>query len=338
MRVLFNTFPVAFDCPGGGEIQLLKCKEALSQQGVDVILYDLWQPQLNQVDVVHYFSVQGGSSNFCNYVHSKDIPLLISPILWITEESYHAGIYPNGEINHLLHIADRLLPNSHAESQALSTLFGVPLEKFSPIVNGVDDYFLSQSADPQLFRQKYNIDGSFLLNVANIEPRKNQLSLLKAIRDLEIPLVVIGNIRDQAYYEQCVAEGDGFLHYLGYIEHHSSLLLSAYAACDLFVLPSTLETPGLAALEAAALGAKVVITQEGCTREYFGNYVTYVDPNSIDNIRTAVKSQLSSTQISQTQTSQEQTNLKTHVESTFTWHHAAKQLKQAYAQALKSPS
>ena len=44
-----------------------------------------------------------------------------------------------------------------------------------------------------------------------------------------------------------------------------------------FVLPSTLETPGLAALEAAALGIPIIITSEGCTKEYFGSIETYYD-------------------------------------------------------------
>ncbi|MGB7248085.1 MAG: glycosyltransferase [Phormidesmis sp.] len=325
MRVLFNTFPVAFDCPGGGEIQLLKCKEALESIGIEVLLYDLWQPQLDYVDVVHYFSVQGGSSNFCNYVKSKGIPLLLSPILWITSESYAAGIYPVDEIRHLLHIADRLLPNSHTEAEALSTIFEVPLDKFSPIVNGVDDYFLQQSADPQLFRDTYKVPSPFLLNVANIEPRKNQLNLARAVRELEIPLVVFGNIRDRPYFDQCIAEANGYLHYFGYLEHPSPLLLSAYAACAAFVLPSTLETPGLAALEAAALGAKVVITQEGCTQEYFGDRVVYADPLSVDSIRTAICQQLQGTV---------QSGLAAHVASEFTWHNAAQQLKQAYSQVL----
>ena len=39
------------------------------------------------------------------------------------------------------------------------------------------------------------------------------------------------------------------------MEHRDPLLALAYSACSVFALPSTLETPGLAALEAAAAGA-----------------------------------------------------------------------------------
>jgi len=43
------------------------------------------------------------------------------------------------------------------------------------------------------------------------------------------------------------------------------MLASAYAACDVFVLPSMFETPGIAALEAGLAGAKIVITKYGGT-------------------------------------------------------------------------
>lgn len=328
MRVLFNAFPVAFDCPGGGEVQLLKSKEALESMGVEVLLYDMWHPQFDQVDVVHHFSVQGGSSVFCNYVKAKGLPLVISPILWITEESYGAGIYPIHEIKHLLTIADALLPNSQAEADGLASIFEIPKEKFFPIVNGVDDYFLEHDADPQLFLNTYNIEPPFLLNVANIEPRKNQLKLAEAVRELDIPLVTLGNIRDREYFDRCVEVGQGCFRYLGYVEHHSPLLLSAYRACSVCVLPSLLETPGLAALEAAAKGAKVVVTQEGCTQEYFGNGgVTYVDPQSVESIRQGIRQQLAAP-VSH--------DLAQDIVRSFTWKKAAQQLLQVYTQSVQS--
>ena len=45
------------------------------------------------------------------------------------------------------------------------------------------------------------------------------------------------------------------------------------------MLPSWFETPGLAALEAALAGTAVVLTPNGCTREYFGDRVEYARPN-----------------------------------------------------------
>jgi predicted RNA-binding Zn-ribbon protein involved in translation (DUF1610 family) len=36
LTVIFNTWATAFDCPGGGEVQLLKDEECLTELGVRV--------------------------------------------------------------------------------------------------------------------------------------------------------------------------------------------------------------------------------------------------------------------------------------------------------------
>lgn len=77
--------------------------------------------------------------------------------------------------------------------------------------------------------------------------------------------------------------------YLGPIPHDSLLLRSAYRGCEFFALPSTLETPGLAALEAAAQGASLVITSEGSCEEYFGESAMYVDPLSSESIEQGIR-------------------------------------------------
>ena len=63
---------------------------------------------------------------------------------------------------------------------------------------------------------------------------------------------------------------------------------AAYAACSVFALPSELETPGLAALEAAVAGARLVVTPEGSTREYFDDDAIYAGPGDIAGLRAAI--------------------------------------------------
>lgn len=105
----------------------------------------------------------------------------------------------------------------------------------------------------------------------------------------ELKLVLIGHQRDQAYARACLEEGGDQVIYLGALPHESPVLRAAYAACEVFCLPSTLETPGLAALEAHAAGARIAITQVGSTQEYFGNHVTYLDPNDVSSIAQSIR-------------------------------------------------
>jgi glycosyltransferase involved in cell wall biosynthesis len=322
MRILFNTYPTAFDCPGGGEVQLLESKSALERLGHEVVLFDPWRPQFDEVDVVHFFSVQGGSMGFCDYVKKRGLPLLISPILWLTEENVKR--FPMGEISDLLHLCDLILPNSGTERDLLSESFGLSRDKFLVTPNGVSPVGLS-SADP--FRAHFDIKGPFLLNVGNIEPRKNQLALIDAISDLKLELVLLGNVRDGAYFDRCVRDGEGFVSYLGHLEHDGELLVSAYRACEAFVLPSLLETPGLSAMEAGVQGTRVVVTSVGSTREYFQDLATYVDPMDPEDIRTGIVGALAD---------DKDERLRKHLIANFTWDHAAKQLVEAYALASAS--
>lgn len=323
MRVVYNTYPVAFDCPGGGEIQLRHSAEALARLGVEIQMFDLWNPQLKGVDLVHYFSVQGGSMNFCSYVKNrKALPLLISPILWITREN--RDLLPMCEIRDLLHLCDQVLPNSWLEAQQLCQEFGLDPGRISIVHNGVDEDF-GRTVSPDIFRDHFDIQGPFLLNVANVEPRKNQLRLARAAKSIGMDLVVLGAVRDENYHLACQEAAGRHWLWLGSVGHESDLLKSAYRACDLFALPSLLETPGLAALEAAAAGARVLVTQEGSTREYFDDYVSYVDPLSTSAIQSAIETVLGASR---------QTALSEHILSRFTWQNAGRQLQEAYERVL----
>ena len=281
LTVLFNTYPVAFDCPGGGEVQLLQYRAALERRGVRVLLHDQWRPQFAEADIVHYFSVQGWAAPFCQHVRRLGKPVVVSTILWLGENKYD---YDLAAIGQVLHSCDLALPNSLGEGERLAAWYGIAPDKFIPVVNGVDEAFFVPG-DPALFRSHFGIDTPFLLSVANIEPRKNQLRLIQASRECGLPLLLLGRVRDAAYWEACQSAMHDGVRYLGPVTHGSELHRAAYAACQAFVLPTLLETPGLAALEAAAQGAPLCLTREGCTEEYFEGQAVYVDPESEASIR-----------------------------------------------------
>ncbi|MGI4860819.1 MAG: glycosyltransferase family 4 protein [Janthinobacterium lividum] len=285
---------MAFHTPGGGEIQLLQYLRNLRRRNVDVNLLDLWHPEFLQHDIVHFFSCMTGSLHFCSFVKSIGLPLVVSPNLWITEET--RGQYPYDEIRTMFVLADRVICNSNAECDLLARVFNIERERFVTVYNGINRDFL-KIVDPRLFRETYQVHGPFVLNVANVEPRKNQLNLVRAMKaHPELTLINFGGVRDPRYAEQCRLEGGEQVRFLGAIDHDSPVLRSAYAACSVFALPSTLETPGLAALEAFAGGASIVVTAEGCTREYFGDAAHYVQHDDVDAIAQALRAAPSRTE------------------------------------------
>lgn len=322
LNVLLGTYPWAFETPGGGEIQLEKYAKYLPSHGVSVKRHDPWRANLADASVFHFFSCVAGSVHLCAYVKSRGLPLVISSSLWISDETRH--LYPVDEIRAQLSLADIVVTNSEMESERLSRVLELPRDRFSAVLNGFEPDFTL--ADPQLFRSRFDIHGPFVLNVANIEPRKNQLGLVRALKGLKVPLVLIGARRDRAYADAVIAEAGPQVHYLDAMTHEDPALASAFAACSVFALPSTLETPGLAALEAAACGASVVVTSEGSTRDYFGDLVHYVDHRDPEGIRAAIERALAG---------KPGPELKRRVTSQFAWFSVTAKLVDVYRTAIE---
>jgi len=323
MNILYATYPMAFHTPGGGEVQLMAYHKHLRACGVNVNLMDPWNPRLLEHKLVHFFSCVGGSIHFCHFVKNLGLPLVITSSLWITEETRH--LYPVDEIRAQLHLADRIVTNSDMESDTLSRVLDIPRDRFYAVYNGVDPLFLERPS-PELFRQAHGIDGPFVLNVGNVEPRKNQLALAQAMHAFpQHKLVLIGHVRDQAYLQQTLQAGlPGQVVYLGPLPHESDTLRSAYQACDVFCLPSTLETPGLAALEAAAQGRPLAITQEGSTKEYFGQAATYLNPFDCDSIARSISQALCQSDL--------QKKALADIGESYTWPNVVNRLKNLYEQ------
>ena len=322
-NILFGAYPWAFDCPGGGERQLMAWKSHLEAQNHRVTLYDPWEAIPENTKIFHFFSVMPGSFQLCEYIKNKGIRLVISPNLWVTPETkWH---YPHDEIQRLISIADLLIINSELEANALGEVYNLPSEYFHVAYNGVEESFMDPGK-PELFRKRFSIgEKKFVINVANVEPRKNQLAFLKALKHFpELSLIVIGLARDESYLHSCQeVGGDQFIH-IGSLPYGSDILKSALAGAEGFVMPSTLETPSIAALEAAASGCRVLITRVGSTTEYFGDDVIYINPDDSNSIVGGITSLLQGTQ----------NKLKKRIEENFTWEHSARQLSQAYQKVI----
>lgn len=340
LKVLFYVYPTAFQAPGGGEVQLLQTKKHLEQLGVSVKLFDPWQDKLKDYDILHTFGSVKDCLPVMEAARTAGIKNVLSTICWYSwKSSWHTYPEPKARLismarhaakeflpfvpserKRMMEISDLLLPNSESEADQLSRYFGVPKNRITAVPNGVDLSFAQSS--PDAFVQKYGFK-DFVLCVGRIEPRKNQLNMVRALKGLKAPVVFVGQPvpHYQEYFEQCKKEADSNIHFLGALPHESGLLASAYAACRVFLLASWLETPGLAALEAGLAGANVVITTEGATHEYFREFAQYAAPDKLADIRAQVESSLEKPKSDA---------LKNHVQTQYPWKNVAEKTLKAY--------
>jgi glycosyltransferase involved in cell wall biosynthesis len=188
-------------------------------------------------------------------------------------------------VREMAHHADRLILLSERERDRLARI-GADTTRARIVRNPVDAGFFG-AADPALFRQHVGLT-DFVLCVARLEPRKNQLMLVHALRDTGLPVVLVGQATHDGYAQVLERHATADLRILGRLPAQSPLLASAYAAARVVVLPSWAEGAPLAALEAAAAGARLVLSDESGESEYFGDLARYCDPGDAASIRAAV--------------------------------------------------
>jgi len=165
----------------------------------------------------------------------------------------------------------------------------VDRDKTQVIHNGVEKHFAE--ADATLFQKKYGLK-DFVLYVEHLGPdRKNGKNIIKALQQIDHPVVIIADILHNKEGEWCrkEIEKSNNITLIEWLKHDDPLFASAYAACNTFILPTKYETPGRAALEAGLAGANIVITPNGGTKEYFMKYAEYPNPHSVGAIVKAIE-------------------------------------------------
>ena len=216
-----------------------------------------------------------------------------------------------------------LLPNSESEMSRIRRDFPETAETRSMVV--------PNAVDPTLFDADLSVAApeftDCILSVGRIERRKCQLQLVRALKDTGLKLVLVGKPgpNQMVYFEQIKREMDGTVSIIDHVDQSS--LRQYYAACKVHALVSWMETTGLSSLEAAAMGANIVITDKGDTRDYFGNLAYYCAPDSIPSIREALL---------RAHSAPRSNLLQEKVRNNYTWTHTARATFAAYREALGS--
>ncbi len=343
MKIILASYQSIMLIRGGPSYELVEIKKELNKLGVDAQYFNPWDVNLDvlNADLVHLFAANIATYSLAKNLKHYGIKFVVNPIFFSKhsptllrtyqsiEKPFHLlfkRTYSDYSIpKQICECAEMVLPNTEAEAQLISKGLGINSSKIKVIPNGVEERFLN--SDPSIFEKKYGIK-DFILYVGHIGgQRKNVLSLIKALEKIDHPAVIIGDVANTKESEICLQEAkkNKNLIVIKGLRHDDPILASAYAACDTFILPGRYETPGIAAMEAALAGAKIVITKYGGTKDYFENMVEYVDPYSIDSIHQGIVKSLNRIKDDQ---------LKNHIKDNFLWDKIAQRTVKMYAQIL----
>ncbi len=363
MRVLWLVRKNLTEHPGGDTTQILQTAAALRRRGVEVELAHDSAGGLSGYDLVHLFHLDRLWENLehCRRARDAGRPVALSTIYWPSDEFDRGGrtgvqgwlaralgsnsyqslriaqryllhchqqrrpplkvlrwVSFRRSVAELLNLTSVLLPNSRAEQQVIEDQFGVQRPTV-PVPNAANvDIYRPPAGDAPPQRRG-------VLCVGRIEPRKNQLALIRALRGTRIPLTLVGQPGrfSRGYYRRCLKEADADTSFVA--AQPPEKLRSYYQAAQVHACVSWYETPGLVSLEAALCGCAIVATPGGCTREYLGEEAAYASPDDPASIRAAVEAALARGPSG---------TLAKRIRHEYTWDAAAEKTAEGYRLAL----
>ncbi|MEI9894330.1 MAG: glycosyltransferase [Chthoniobacter sp.] len=355
MRVLFRIRSDIERFPGGDEVQLRRTREALESRGIETALLTGVTEMPAGFDLVHLFNTTRIHETLLQFEQARahNVPMVVSTIWHSTAEmrkfyahlrgwpwfpltayqsAKEAGYARRSRLpihwpsvlsframqRRVVREADAVLPNSDAELALLHSELGVKPRAAFVVPNGFT--FAGVPALGGAARRD-------VLCVGRVEPRKNQLGVIRAFKRLPRGthrLRLFGAMSEAhgEYAAQVRAElVPGWVEYAGLVSQTE--LAGEMARSAVVVLASFFETCGLVVLEALACGASACVTQSPCLQGYYGQRVDYCDPYDEASIAAGLTAAL-------------QRAPEDHTEflSGFSWERAAEQTWLAYEYVL----
>jgi glycosyltransferase involved in cell wall biosynthesis len=198
--------------------------------------------------------------------------------------------------------ATKIIAISHQTKNDLIDLLGIDPEKIEVIYQSCNNLFYQKTDDIQkkAVRKKFNLPDQFILSVGTIEPRKNQLAILKGVvnEKLDIPVVILGKpteykkLLDEYILESGIRKQLIFLH-----GTNTDELQTIYQMAEIMVYPSFFEGFGLPVLEAQASGCPVITSNISSLPEAGGEGAQYINPNDSEQIGVEIRKLLTNSEL-----------------------------------------
>jgi len=350
LKVLFQARGNIFTQPGGDTDVMLNIKRVLEEMGITVDFSENPFIKLDGYDLVHIFNFD---TPFAINASLQCKPYIVTPMYEDLSGYFLKSLKVSSLFKRFLETGDSdLIDKELSELQKEEMTFTTSDLQFiasnasAILVTGKTERDLiirdfpearnikvvpvgfnrpDRDASPDPFIERYNVR-DFVLCVGRLETRKNQLMLLHALRDVDIPIVFINSRTIQPEYEEMCRRyrRKGRTIFTGRLPR--DMLFSAYRAARVHALPSWFELPGIVTLEAGWMGCNVVATDCGTIRDYLGDHVFYCEPHDPESIKRAV---LSALQAPPDPSIRE-------VLSHYTWEGEAEKIKKIYNQVLSS--
>lgn len=281
----------------GIKIQAIMWKDGLERLGHEVTLVNLWENiDFTTFDAVVIFALGDNMKRLVSNLVRLNENIIVAPII---DPDRSDKIYKfffkyygcsRAAISNKYHDTWTIkkhvklwLVRSEEERHYVNYCLEIPQEKIALIPL---NYRIPDIAE---MPAKEN----FCLHVSRLDaPNKNVKRLIDAAKKYGFELKLAGHVFGEEG-KQLISGWIGDAQNVKYLgEVSESELLDLYSRAKVFALPSLREGVGMVALEAAAYGAEIVLTNYGAPKEYYQGKVQLVNPESVDEIGSAIQKAL----------------------------------------------
>lgn len=335
MKILIDTYDTAFqNVSGGVRNRILSVVEALKNAGVSVDYFNKYETNIRDYDILHVFMLKDDSYSLIKYAKENGLKVVLSSIVTLSGKlqlRYYWWLrrLPIMTTYKLLfkicNIVDTIIAETDQEARFLEKYYHVSKDRIVVIPNGAD----RMSTDSKMIYEAIGKICDYALEVGRFDKNKNQLAVIKALKDTDIEMVFIGgeSSSEPEYYAECLtAAGDcSNIHFLGWLDREDKLLKSAYCNAKAIVSSSYNETFGLTIIEGIMAGAIPVISNTLPILDYesLKKCVTF-SPSDENDIRRKISEVMDSNDPYIVK------NIKKKVMSEFSWEEVAKKHLEIY--------
>lgn len=276
----------------GIRVQAQVWAEEIERKGHSVDLISPWKPQKWELyDVIHIFGQYEGTKRIASAIYKYNKNIYFSPIIDTIQPIWKYKIVARlclgklrmDTLNSIVRKSDvyikKWIVRSKYEFNYVHKAYGVDKDKIKIIPLS----FRLYSTDTNIQKD------DFCLHVSKLtDKRKNVLRLLHAAIKYDFKLFLVGSISNDTDFREMkqIIDANDNITYLGRVSDDE--LRHLYAKAKVFALPSINEGVGMVAVEAAACGCNIVITNIGGPKEYYDGMASEVNPYDIDAIGKAV--------------------------------------------------
>jgi glycosyltransferase involved in cell wall biosynthesis len=232
--------------------------------------------------------------------------------------------------------ATRIMTVSESSKRDILHFVDVSPDRIDVIYNGYDERFGVPPVEEDVrVRERYQLQGSFVLYAGTVKPHKNLERLIEAFHLVrkqgleDLTLVLIGDeiskytaLRRAVHRYQLHKQ----VRFLGYMPQETLAVM--YRLARVFVFPSLYEGFGLPPLEAMASGTPVVTSNASSLPEVTGDAAILVDPYDPHAIAEGIRQVLTDESLRQALV---QKGLQRATQ--FSWERSVRRIREIYDQA-----